>query len=208
MILKFYNQFLFSGYFDGLANSFNERTKEKITYIKQHKRLYIVNIIFTLVLILILIASITETDFFSLSNTVIPTGNILRLSYSQQEIKEQKITNTESAPNKTLPLATVDNTVQGTLIVTTKVNNEGGGSSKPSDFTINVHGNNPSTSSFPGNSSGTAVKLDMGMYSVTESGPSNYNSNSSMDCAGAVMSVETIKCEITNTYIKPNADYN
>jgi hypothetical protein len=98
--------------------------------------------------------------------------------------------------------------VQGTLIVTTKVNNEDGGSSKPSDFIIKVHGNNPSISSFPGNSSGTLVKLDMGMYSVTESGPSNYNSSSSMDCSGAVMSVETIKCEITNTYIKPIAGNN
>jgi hypothetical protein len=98
--------------------------------------------------------------------------------------------------------------VQGILIVTTKVNNEDGGSSKPSDFIIKVHGNNPSISSFPGNSSGTIVKLDMGMYSVTESGPSNYNSSSSMDCSGAVMSVETIKCEITNTYIKPIAGNN
>ena len=93
--------------------------------------------------------------------------------------------------------------MQGTLIVTTKVNNEGGGISEPSDFTIKVHGNNPTPSSFPGNSSGTAVKLNMGMYSVIESGPSNYNSSSSMDCSGAVMSVETIRCEITNTYINP-----
>lgn len=159
-------------------------------------------LIFISVLIVILIASITETDFFSFSNTVKIANNFVRSSYSQQEqeiIKEQKIINIESAQNKTS--AAINNTVQGTLIVTTKVNNEGGG--KPSDFTIKVHGNNPSISSFPGNSSGTAVKLDMGMYSVTESGPSDYNSTSSMDCSGAVMSVETIKCEITNTYIKP-----
>ena len=50
--------------------------------------------------------------------------------------------------------------------------------------------------------SGTIVKLDMGMYSITESGPSDYNSTSSMDCSGAVMSIETLKCNITNTYIK------
>jgi hypothetical protein len=42
----------------------------------------------------------------------------------------------------------------------------------------------------------------MGMYSITESGPSDYNSTSSMDCSGAVMSIETLKCNITNTYIK------
>jgi hypothetical protein len=93
--------------------------------------------------------------------------------------------------------------VQGTLVVTTKVNNEAGGSSQPSDFTIKVHGNNPSNSSFPGNSSGTIIKLDMGMYSVTASAPPFYNSTSSMDCSGAVMSAETIKCEISNTYVKP-----
>jgi hypothetical protein len=160
---------------------------------------------FISVLIVVLIASTTEADFFSLYNTVKLADNFLPLSYSQQKqetIKEQKIISNESTQNKT-SAAAISNTVQGTLIVTTKVNNEDGGSSKPSDFIIKVHGNNPSISSFPGNSSGTLVKLDMGMYSVTESGPSNYNSSSSMDCSGAVMSVETIKCEITNTYIKP-----
>ncbi len=163
------------------------------------------NLVFTLVLLVILIAPVTDTDFFSLLNTGNLIDNLLRLSYSQQEqeMEEQTIIDTESAQNKSSSFAAVNNTIQGTLIVTTKVNNEGGGSSQPSDFTIKVHGNNPSISSFPGNSSGTAVKLDMGMYSVTESGPSDYNSTSSMDCSGAVMSVETIKCEITNTYIKP-----
>jgi hypothetical protein len=165
----------------------------------------IVKVIFISVLIVILI----ESDFFSLLNTINLTDNLFRLSYSQQEIiKEQEIVSNESTQNKTSSAAAINNTVQGTLIVTTKVNNEDGGSSKPSDFIIKVHGNNPSISSFPGNSSGTIVKLDMGMYSVTESGPSNYNSSSSMDCSGAVMSVETIKCEITNTYIKPIAGNN
>ena len=151
-------------------------------------------------------ALIIEDDFFLLS-TVILT---LRSSYSQQDqeiVREQEIFSNESAQDRT-SAAAINKTVQGTLIVTTKVNNEGGGSSKPSDFTIKVHGNNPSPSSFPGNSSGTAVKLDMGMYSVTQSGPSRYNPTSSMDCSGAVMSVETIKCEITNTYIKPMAGNN
>ncbi|HZB16093.1 MAG TPA: hypothetical protein VE445_02910, partial [Nitrososphaeraceae archaeon] len=80
----------------------------------------------------------------------------MRLSYSQQEqeiVREQKTFSNESAQFKATAAAT-NNTVQGTLVVTTKVNNEGGGSSQPSDFTIKVHGNNPSNSSFPGNSSG------------------------------------------------------
>jgi hypothetical protein len=150
-------------------------------------------------------ASIVILITFNLSTTMTHTDNILRLSYSQQEqeiVREQKTFSNESAQAKATAAAT-NNTVQGTLVVTTKVNNEGGGSSQPSDFTIKVHGNNPSNSSFPGNSSGKIIKLDMGMYSVTASGPPFYNSTSSMDCSGAVMSAETIKCEISNTYVKP-----
>jgi hypothetical protein len=150
-------------------------------------------------------ASIVILITFNLSTTMTHTDNILRLSYSQQEqeiVIEQKTFSNESSQAKATAAAT-NNTVKGTLVVTTKVNNEGGGSSQPSDFTIKVHGNNPSNSSFPGNSSGTIIKLDMGMYSVTASGPPFYNSTSSMDCSGAVMSAETIKCEISNTYVKP-----
>ena len=150
-------------------------------------------------------ASIVILITFNLSTTMTHMNNISRLSYSQQEqeiVREEKTFSNESAQAKATAAAT-NNTVQGTLVVTTKVNNEGGGSSQPSDFTIKVHGNNPSNSSFPGNSSGTIIKLDMGMYSVTAPGPPFYNSTSSMDCSGAVMSAETIKCEISNTYVKP-----
>jgi hypothetical protein len=94
------------------------------------------------------------------------------------------------------------NPVQGTLIVTEKVVNEGGGNKKSSDFTITVHGNNPSPSSFPGSSAGTAVKLQMGMYSVTEAGPPGYNTTLSGDCSGGMMSVETKNCTITNMLLK------
>jgi hypothetical protein len=95
------------------------------------------------------------------------------------------------------------NPVQGTLIVTEKVVNEGGGNNKkPSDFTITVHGNNPSPSFFPGSSAGTAVKLQMGMYSVTEAGPPGYNSTLSGDCSGGMMSVETKNCTITNMLLQ------
>lgn len=151
-------------------------------------------------------ASIVILITFNLSTTMTHTDNILRLSYSQQEqeiVREEKTFSNDSAQANATAAATNKNIVQGTLVVTTKVNNEGGGSSQPSDFTIKVHGNNPSNSSFPGNSSGTIIKLDMGMYSVTASGPPFYNSTSSMDCSGAVMSAETIKCEISNTYVKP-----
>jgi hypothetical protein len=52
-------------------------------------------------------------------------------------------------------------------------------------------------------SSGTAVKLQMGMYSVTQTKLSGYNSTISGDCSGGMMSVEIKKCTITNTYSKP-----
>jgi hypothetical protein len=149
-------------------------------------------------------ASIVILITFNLSTAMM--DNILRLSYSQQEqeiVREEKTFSNESAQANATVAATNKNIVQGTLVVTTKVNNEGGGSSQPSDFTIKVHGNNPSNSSFPGNSSGTIIKLDMGMYSVIASGPPFYNSTSSMGCSGAVMSAKTIKCELSNTYVKP-----
>ena len=108
--------------------------------------------------------------------------------------------NVPSTENKT----TSTNQIHGTLIVTKNVIYQSGRSNNknPSDFRITVHGNNPSPSSFQGNSSGTPVKLQMGMYSVTETGPSGYNSTSSGDCSGGMMSIETKKCTITNTYSK------
>jgi hypothetical protein len=172
-----------------------------------------VKLIAFLTMIMFFSTSIIDTDF-SLSTTEKSRDDVLPLSYGQElELKKQEVeenNNTESLQNETSsPAAEVNNKVQGTLIVTKKVINEGGGNSKqPSDFTIKIHGNNPSPSLFPGNSSGTIVKLDMGMYSVTESGPSDYNSTSSMDCSGAIMSVEAVKCDITNTYVKRNAGDN
>ncbi len=168
-----------------------------------------------LTMIMFFIIFIIDTDFSLLSTPEKSRDDVLPLSYGQElELKtqgEEQHNNTESLQNQTLsPAAGVNNKMQGTLIVTKKVINEGDGNSKqPSDFTIEIHGNNPSPSLFPGNSSGTSVKLDMGMYSVTESGPSGYNSTSSMECSGAIMSVvETVKCDITNTYVKRSADDN
>jgi hypothetical protein len=167
-----------------------------------------------LTMIMFFITFIIDIDF-SLSTTEKSRDDVLPLSYGQElELKKQEVeenNNTESLQNETSsPAAGVNNKVQGTLIVTKKVVNEGGGgnSKQPSDFTIKIHGNNPSPSLFQGNSSGTIVKLDMGMYSITESGPSDYNSTSSMDCSGAIMSVEAVKCDITNTYVKRNAGDN
>jgi Prealbumin-like fold domain len=144
----------------------------------------------------------SDAEIF-LSGTDRTRDNVIDLLYGEEKTSGVRdIENTPFSQKSKLSLIGTNDNVEGSLIVTKKVNNEGGGNSQPSDFTINVHGNNPSPSSFPGNSSGTIVKLDMGMYSVTESGPSDYNSTSSMDCSGAVMSIETLKCNLTNTYIK------
>src|SRR6476646_11567075 len=110
---------------------------------------------------------------------------------------------TKSIENKTPSLPSMNSSMQGILIVTDNIINDGGGSKNASDFIIDIHGNNPSPSSFPGSTSGTTVKLDIGMYSVTQSGSSGYNATYSGDCSGAVMSSETKRCTITNMYIKP-----
>ena len=156
-------------------------------------------------LIAIFIASIMEIHYSNLPASAKALDNLLPLSYKEQEEEIEKfsnITNIQFAKNNISYLAATNNNSQGMLIVIKKVINEGGGNSTPSDFLIKIHGNNASPSSFQGNSYGTIVKLDMGMYSVTESGPSGYNATSSMDCSGAVMSVGVKHCYITNTYVK------
>jgi prealbumin domain-containing protein len=92
------------------------------------------------------------------------------------------------------------NDIYGTLIVTNKVINEGGGNKRPSDFTINIHGNDPFPSSFRGSLSGIPVRLHMGMFSVTETRLPGYNSTMSDDCSGGIMSIQTKKCIVTNFY--------
>jgi Prealbumin-like fold domain len=81
--------------------------------------------------------------------------------------ENSKIKNGESKDELIKPLPSE-------LTVVTQVNNEGGGKKNPSDFTIQVDGNNPNPSSFSGDSDGTIVKLDQGKYSVSESGSSDY----------------------------------
>lgn len=89
------------------------------------------------------------------------------------------------------------------LTVVTQVNNEGGGKKNPSDFTIQVDGNNPNPPSFPGDPDGTIVKLDQGKYSVSESGPSDYTVSKSGSCSGTINPGQTKTCTITNTYNSP-----
>ena len=111
---------------------------------------------------------------------------------SAGQTKQCVITNTYSASPP--PVTT------GEIIVTKRVINEGGGSARPSDFTITVDGNNPTPASFDGSSSGTTVTLEPGRYSVTENPLPDYTSSSSNDCTGTVSAGQTKQCVITNTY--------
>jgi hypothetical protein len=111
-------------------------------------------------------------------------------------IKFVAVSNT---PLSSSSLQSGNDKLQGTLIVKTKVINSSAEAKKPSDFILTIHGNDPSPSSFLGNSSGTHVKLHMGMYSTSVSGPSGYNSTFSGDCSGGMMAVETKECTITNS---------
>jgi Prealbumin-like fold domain len=147
----------------------------------------------------ILLSYAHGTSFFS-SATENNRYNFLNY-VNGEELEAREIDNNPIVSYSRISLTNSSDRIEGTLMVTKKVINENGGTSVPSDFTINVHGNNAKPTSFPGNSSGTVVKLEMGMYSVTESGPSDYNLTSSMDCSGAVMSVEILRCDLTNTYI-------
>ena len=154
-------------------------------------------------LILILAISMVATAFFSSSIYAKFKDNLLFLFDVERAVGEKQNDIIKISAENTTTSLPPNNQVQGIVIVTKKVINEGGGDKKPSDFTINIHGNDPSPSSFPGNSSGTTVKLYMGMYSVTETGPAGYNSSWSDDCSGGMMSSESKKCTITNMYSKP-----
>ena len=87
------------------------------------------------------------------------------------------------------------------IVKVTTLNGENG-RNVSSDFTVNIHANDPIPDTFKGNASGTTVKLSMGMYSVTISAIPNYNSSFSSDCNGGIMKVETKDCNIIMTYIK------
>jgi uncharacterized protein (UPF0333 family) len=149
--------------------------------------------------ICILITFVTFVPYIHMRST--ENDTLLMPSYGERHSETDSKNQTDNA-DVIKSVENDTNQIHGTLIVTKNIINLNSSinNKKPSDFTITVHGNNPSPSSFPGNSSGTSVKLQMGMYSVTETGPSGYNSTLLGDCSGGMMSVETKICKITNTY--------
>jgi hypothetical protein len=105
-----------------------------------------------------------------------------------------------STVNSSSALGTEEN--KGILIVKVTTLNGEHGRNFSSDFTVNIHANDPVPDTFKGNPSGTVVKLSMGMYSVTTSPIPHYNSSYSSDCNGGIMKVETKDCNIVMTYSK------
>ncbi|MFL6350217.1 MAG: hypothetical protein ACJ72X_18240, partial [Nitrososphaeraceae archaeon] len=144
------------------------------------------------------------------------TSSLLSLPSSPiSDVKEHKKSkalidsNTSSFSSSELTLDSSNKTsddkpVNGTLAVTKKVINEGGGNKNPSDFTITVNGNNPSPSSFAGSSSGTTVNLKAGSYSVIETGPPGYTADYSDGCIGSMKAGAMNKCTITNMFQPPD----
>jgi hypothetical protein len=90
------------------------------------------------------------------------------------------------------------------LNVITKVDNNKGGTAKPSDFTISVSGKSPSPKSFSGSSSGTSVTLNAGKYKVTASGPTGYTTKYSSGCSGTASGGAPIKCTISMSFSTPS----
>jgi hypothetical protein len=118
---------------------------------------------------------------------------------NQTEEVEDKYSNNSTSP---AILSTDKNKdkEKGLLIVNVTTMNGEMGTNTSSDFIVNIHANEPTPTSFKGDSE-TLVKLSMGMYSVTISSIPSYNSSFSGDCTGGIMKVETKICDIVNTYV-------
>src|SRR5919108_1562908 len=85
---------------------------------------------------------------FSTSVYAHSKDNLLSFSEAEKGVGEKQNDIVRvSAENKTSS-SPPNSQVQGILIVTKKVINEDGGDKKPSDFTITIHSNEPSPTSF------------------------------------------------------------
>jgi hypothetical protein len=108
--------------------------------------------------------------------------------------------NTGSA---TSSVTKVTPTATGTLIVKKHVINDAGGTAMASDFTLSVTGGNATPDSFVGDESGTAVTLEAGSYSVSETGgPAGYLAGFSSECSGTIAAGETKTCIVTNDQVR------
>lgn len=89
---------------------------------------------------------------------------------------------------------------QGSLTVIKHVSNHGIGSSSAGNFTLTVVDANGHSQDVTGSETGTAISIDPGAYTVTESGPSGYAMTQS-GCSTAMASNGTATCTVTNSDI-------
>lgn len=108
------------------------------------------------------------------------------------------------APGETVVCTVTNEGIPPQLTVIKHVDNSRGGSAVASDFTMTVNGTDVQPSaSFPGSESGTAVTMDVGQYSVSETHLANYVESTSGDCSGTLALGQSATCTITNTYTPP-----
>lgn len=96
------------------------------------------------------------------------------------------------------------------LVVIKHVITDNGGTATVSEFAMTINdvtatGGN----TFAGSESGTNKTLTtVGLYNVTESGPSGYGASYSTDCTGTITLGETKTCTVTNDDIAPSLTLN
>jgi hypothetical protein len=91
----------------------------------------------------------------------------------------------------------------GQLTIIKKVINNGGGTKKPSDFTITLTANTvtgPFKKTFQGSAVGKTINIQPGTYKVTEAGSTGYDSRSSFSCNSNINLGQSKSCIITNTF--------
>ena len=143
---------------------------------------------------------VTLTCFGSELDSKLRNDTSTGANFSKTNPNQIDLESKRSTDNSSSALGTAEN--KGVMIVKVTTLNGENGRNFSSDFTVNIHANDPIPDTFKGNASGTTVKLSMGMYSVTISSIPNYNSSFSSDCNGGIMKVETKDCNIVMTYIK------
>lgn len=130
-----------------------------------------------------------------------PDFDLLSISNDNDEDASNGATFTVSS-GQDVTITITNKQKTGNLTVKKVVQNHGIGEAVPSDFTMEVEGENVSNPSFAGNSEeGTIVTLNPGSYSVGESGPEGYAMSLSENCSGTIDSNETLTCTVTNSDI-------
>ena len=97
------------------------------------------------------------------------------------------------------------NDIAPILTVNTLITNDNGGTEIPSAWTMSITGGNPSSSSFSGSSTGTAITLDANAaFTVSEAGPAGYSSSTTGTCSSTGLAPgATATCTFTNDDIAP-----